>query len=84
MLDYIKKLFRVTAVSDDGNRVESPYTYVVEEPSFGDAISKLSKEKGSEEHLVFLDGKSNSSVTTVTGSTQASKSAGLCCIASIG
>lgn len=63
MLDYIKKLLRATAVSDDKNSVRNP---MVGEPSFGDAASKLSKEVRSEEHLVLLKDKSNSSGTTVT------------------
>lgn len=66
MLDYIKKLFWATTVPDNESRVKSSYTHIVEKPSFGDAASKLSKEERSEEHLVLLKGKSNSSGTTVT------------------
>lgn len=68
MLDYIKKLFWATTVPDNESRVKSSYTHIVEKPSFGDAASKLSKEERSEEHLVLLKVKANSSssVTTLT------------------
>lgn len=66
MLDYIKKLLWATTVPDNESRVKNSYTHIVEKPSFGDAASKLSKEERSEEHLVLLKGKSNSSGTTVT------------------
>lgn len=72
MLDYIKKLLRATAVSDDKNSVRNP---MVGEPSFGDAASKLSKEERSEEHLVLLKGKGNSSVTTLTEGSSSTQSA---------
>ncbi|WP_438456332.1 hypothetical protein [Wolbachia endosymbiont of Kerria lacca] len=66
MLDYIKKLLWATTVPDNESRVKSSYMHIVEKPSFGDAASKLSKEERSEEHLVLLKGKGNSSGTTVT------------------
>lgn len=66
MLDYIKKLLWANTVPDNESRVKSSYTHIVEKPSFGDAASKLSKEERSEEHLVLLKGKGNSSGTTVT------------------
>ncbi|MFP3022886.1 MAG: hypothetical protein ACEY3K_08245 [Wolbachia sp.] len=66
MLDYIKKLLWATTVPDNESRVKNSYTHIVEKPSFGDAASKLSKEERSEEHLVLLKGKGNSSGTTVT------------------
>lgn len=66
MLDYIEKLLWATTVPDNESRVKNSYTHIVEKPSFGDAASKLSKEERSEEHLVLLKGKGNSSGTTVT------------------
>ncbi|AZU37493.1 hypothetical protein BBB02_02840 [Wolbachia endosymbiont of Bemisia tabaci] len=66
MLDHIKKLLWATTVPDNESRVKNSHTHIVEKPSFGDAASKLSKEERSEEHLVLLKGKGNSSGTTVT------------------
>lgn len=56
MLDYIKKLLRATAVSDDKNSVRNP---MVGEPSFGDEVfSKLSKEKKVRRASCSSEGKS--------------------------
>lgn len=60
-LDYVKNFFGTISAFYNKNRVKSSYTHIVEESSFGDEASKSSKEKRSEEHLILLKGKSNSS-----------------------
>ncbi|WP_237350143.1 hypothetical protein [Wolbachia endosymbiont of Cylisticus convexus] len=70
-----KKLLGTILVPYSENRVKSPHMHTVKEPSFGDAVSKLSKEKKQEEYLVLLKGKSNSSVTTLTEGSSSTQSA---------